>query len=133
MKTTSRKLRRPPKRNEATTDLLKSLAEMESYASRGLTIGDVKRQIRRHHPTRVRVAFHAPAPGRHPPAAVRKLRDSMGMSQATFAQVIGVSRILVQSWERGVREPSPLACRLLDTISADPSAWLAGLRMQKAG
>jgi DNA-binding transcriptional regulator YiaG len=36
--------------------------------------------------------------------------------------------VLVQSWERGVRDPSPLACRLLDTIGRDPGGWLAGLR-----
>jgi DNA-binding transcriptional regulator YiaG len=74
------------------------------------------------------VAFRAPEPGTYPPAKVRKLRDVMGMSQATFADVLGVSRILVQSWERGVRVPSPLAARLLDTISADPIGWLERLR-----
>jgi DNA-binding transcriptional regulator YiaG len=68
-----------------------------------------------------------PGPGKHSPAAVRKLRTSMGMSQAVFAELIGVSGILVQSWERGVREPSPLARRLLDTIRRDPAGWLAGL------
>ena len=84
-----------------------------------MTIEDMKRDIHRRHPERVRVVFRTD-PGEYPPAAVRKLRDAMGMSQATFAQVIGVSRILVQSWERGVRDPSALACRLLDTISAEP-------------
>jgi DNA-binding transcriptional regulator YiaG len=49
------------------------------------------------------------------------------MSQAVFAGLLGVSRILVQSWERGVRDPSPLACRLLDTINRDPEGWLAEL------
>jgi putative transcriptional regulator len=127
MKNSRKKLKKPPKRNQATTDLLESLAEMESYVKRGMTIDDMKREIQHRHPERVRVVFRAPDPGEYPPAAVKKLRDAMGMSQATFAQVIGVSRILVQSWERGVREPSPLACRLLDTISADPPAWLARL------
>jgi DNA-binding transcriptional regulator YiaG len=128
MKNALKKLQKPQKRNQATADLLESLAEMESYAKRGLTIDDMKRDIQSRHPDRVRVVFHAPDPGEYPPAAVKKLRGAMCMSQATFAQVIGVSRILVQSWERGVREPSPLACRLLDTISADPPAWLARLQ-----
>jgi DNA-binding transcriptional regulator YiaG len=68
-----------------------------------------------------------PGPGKHSPASARKLRLSLGMSQAVFAELIGVSGILVQSWERGVRVPSPLARRLLDTISRDPAGWIAGL------
>ena len=108
--------------------LLEGLAEMQSYVDRGMTIDDMKRDIQRRHPERVRVIFRAPDPGKYPPAAVKKLRNAMSMSQGTFAQVIGVPRILVQSWERGVRQPSPLACRLLDTIGADPSAWLARLQ-----
>lgn len=128
MPSTSKKRSDLPRRSRAAVDLLDSLAELEGYAARGLKIEDVKRDIRRRHPERVRAAFRAPEPGRYSPAAVRNLRDVMGMSQATFAQVLGVSRILVQSWERGVRVPSPLAARLLDTISADPSAWLARLQ-----
>ncbi|HZK82869.1 MAG TPA: helix-turn-helix domain-containing protein [Humisphaera sp.] len=58
---------------------------------------------------------------------MRKLRLLLGMSQPEFAELIGVSGILVQSWERGVRKPSPLARRLLDTISHDPAHWLASL------
>ena len=50
------------------------------------------------------------------------------MSQAVFAEFLGVSAILVQGWERGVRTPSPLACRLLDIIGKDPAAWIASLR-----
>ena len=128
MKKPPKKTKQPPQRDTASVDLLDSLSELEGYASRGLTIEDVKWEVRQQHPERVRVAFRAPEPGEYPPAAVKRLREAMGMSQATFAQVIGVSRILVQSWERGVRVPSPLAARLLDTISADPSAWLKNLR-----
>jgi DNA-binding transcriptional regulator YiaG len=132
MKSALNKPKKPRKRNQATTDLLESLAEMDGYVRRGMTIADMKREIQQRHPQRVRVAFRAPDPGKYPPGAVRKLRGAMSMSQAAFAQVIGVSRILVQSWERGVREPSSLACRLLDTISADPSAWLARLQSSNA-
>ncbi len=66
-----------------------------------------------------------PPPSAFPPAAVKKLRGSLGVSQAAFADMLGVSRILAQSWERGVREPSHLARRLLDTIAADPVGWLS--------
>jgi putative transcriptional regulator len=59
---------------------------------------------------------------------VRQLRDSLGASQAVFAHLLGVSLILVKSWERGTREPSLMARRLLDTIKADPGRWLATVR-----
>ena len=69
-----------------------------------------------------------PDPGDYVAADVRKLRASMGVSQAVFAQLVGVSRILVQKWEGGEKIPSPLARRLLDTIKADPSRWLSTVR-----
>jgi putative transcriptional regulator len=65
-----------------------------------------------------------PEPRQYTPAAVKRLRDELGMSQMAFAELLGVSRIWVQGWERGVRQPSPLARRLLDTIRADPASWL---------
>ena len=127
MQNRQKKSKEPSKRNQATLDLLEGLAELQGYANRGMTIDDIKRDIQQRHPERVRVVFRAPEPGEYPPMKVKKLRAAMGLSQATFAQVIGVSRILVQSWERGVREPSLLARRLLDVVSRDPAAWLASL------
>jgi len=64
-------------------------------------------------------------PGRYSATAVKKLRDQLGMSQAVFAELLGVSRVWVQGWERGVRQPSPLARRLMDTIRANPAWWLS--------
>jgi len=55
---------------------------------------------------------------------VRELRDSLRVSQAVFAHLLGVSLVLVKSWERGSREPGLMARRLLDTIRADPARWL---------
>jgi DNA-binding transcriptional regulator YiaG len=69
-----------------------------------------------------------PDPPHYSPASVLKLRKKIGVSQGTFAAMVGVSRILVQSWERGVRKPSALARRLLQTISRNPNAWLADLK-----
>ncbi len=66
-----------------------------------------------------------PEPTPHTAETVRAIRQRMGVSQAVFARLVGVSTILAQGWEQGVRTPSPLAARLLDTIAADPSAWLA--------
>jgi putative transcriptional regulator len=63
---------------------------------------------------------------------VRGLRGSLGVSQAVFARLLGVSVVLVKSWESGAREPSCMARRLLDTIKADPPRWLATLKEMSA-
>jgi len=73
-----------------------------------------------------------PDPAIYRATQIRQLRESLGVSQAVFAHLLGVSVILVKSWERGVREPSPLARRLLDTIKADPSWWLTSVRERAA-
>jgi putative transcriptional regulator len=73
-----------------------------------------------------------PQPGNYRGAKIRKLRQSLGVSQALFAHLLGVSVILVKSWERNVREPNAMARRLLDTIKADPSRWLATMRRMAA-
>lgn len=73
-----------------------------------------------------------PDPAVYRAKQVRELRASLGVSQAVFAALLGVSLILVKSWERGVREPNPMARRLLDTIKADPPRWLTNLRRTAA-
>lgn len=55
--------------------------------------------------------------------AVRATRNVVGASQAVFAQLLGVSTILVQSWENGKRKPAAWACRLLDEVNRDPQHW----------
>jgi putative transcriptional regulator len=67
---------------------------------------------------------YVPDPKLYGAKEIRELRQSLGVSQTVFAHLLGVSIILVKSWERGVREPSLMARRLLDTIKADPSHWL---------
>jgi putative transcriptional regulator len=69
-----------------------------------------------------------PDPKAYRAKQIRDLRETLGVSQAVFAHLLGVSVILVKSWERGAREPSLMARRLLDTIKADPSRWLATIR-----
>jgi putative transcriptional regulator len=73
-----------------------------------------------------------PEPGAYRARQIRQLRQTLGVSQAVFAHLLGVSVILVKSWERGVREPSLMARRLLDTIRANPSRWLATVREMAA-
>jgi putative transcriptional regulator len=69
-----------------------------------------------------------PNPKTYSAKHVRSLRESLGVSQAVFAHLVGVSVILVKAWEGGTREPSLMARRLLDTIKANPSRWLATVR-----
>ena len=66
-----------------------------------------------------------PGPTPHTAQTVRAIRERLGVNQAAFAKLVGVSTILAQGWEQGVRIPSPLAARLLDTIAVDPVAWLS--------
>ena len=119
-------------RNSGTQGLLESMAELKGYLDKGMNLEDIKAYYRKHHPDRIRT-YTFRDPGRHTPAMVKRLRASLGMSQASFARLIGVSAILVQSWERGVRMPSPLARRLLDTISRDPKEWVSHIIERKAG
>jgi putative transcriptional regulator len=62
-------------------------------------------------------------PTRYDATTVRATRDVIGVSQAVFARMLGVSTVLVQSWEQDVRKPVAMACRLLDEINANPRRW----------
>ena len=72
--------------------------------------------------------IEVPDPSEYRPKQIRELRDSLGVSQAVFAHLVGVSAVLVKSWEGGVREPNMMARRLLDTIKSDPAHWLETVR-----
>jgi DNA-binding transcriptional regulator YiaG len=54
---------------------------------------------------------------------VRRVRELLAMSQAAFAAFLGADVSTVRSWEQGLRPPSPLACRLLSEIEAEPVHW----------
>jgi DNA-binding transcriptional regulator YiaG len=98
----------------ATDEMMQSLRELASAIEDGAPLQE-RFTVR---------TINIPEPGKYSPAAVKKLRAELGMSQAVFAQLLGVSRVWVQGWERGVRHPSPLARRLMDTIRANPASWL---------
>ena len=59
-------------------------------------------------------------PSNYDAKAVKKVRDGLNVSQAVFAQLLGVSDVLVRSWERGARSPAPAARRRLDQIREHP-------------
>ena len=101
--------------HRAAEDLMYSLRELAKAIEEGVPLTE-RFTVR---------TVSIPEPSRYSPAAVKKLRDQLGMSQAIFAELLGVSRVWVQGWERGVRQPSPLARRLMDTIRANPAVWLA--------
>lgn len=66
--------------------------------------------------------------GRHgrvitvPPIA--RTREVMGLSQAQFANLLGVSVRTLQDWEQGRREPSGAARTLILIASRNPKALL---------
>lgn len=51
------------------------------------------------------------------PAAIR---GSLGLSQAEFANLLGISKFTVQKWEQGANGPSGAARALLQIAAAKP-------------
>lgn len=56
------------------------------------------------------------------PQDVQAIRDSMGLSQAAFAGVLGVSKRTLQDWEQGRRKPTGPARALLRVARRHPRA-----------
>ncbi|HSZ54493.1 MAG TPA: hypothetical protein VK797_02450 [Tepidisphaeraceae bacterium] len=65
-----------------------------------------------------------PDPPVYDAKAIRGVRRRLGVSQAIFAKLVGVSVELVEHWEQGVCAPRPVARRLLDEIMHDPDDFL---------
>ena len=57
------------------------------------------------------------------PADIRRIRESLSMSQAVFAAFLGVDAGTVRSWEQGLRTPSGMARRFLQEVEAEPKHW----------
>jgi len=62
-------------------------------------------------------------PTPYSPELVKETRKLMGVSQALFAQFLGVSKATVSSWEQGDNKPKEIACRFMDEIRFDPKHW----------
>ena len=58
------------------------------------------------------------------PDDVRRVRSLMRMSQALFAEFLGVNASTIKSWEQGIRPPSVIARRFMTEIESDPQYWL---------
>lgn len=63
------------------------------------------------------------------PAAVRKIRADLGLSQSEFALLIGVSVATLQNWEQGRRQPEGPARALLKVAATHPDAVKDALRV----
>jgi putative transcriptional regulator len=55
---------------------------------------------------------------------VSQIREGTGLSQARFAQLLGVSIRTLQEWEQGRRSPSGAARTLLLIAARNPKALL---------
>ncbi|MHB1351743.1 MAG: helix-turn-helix domain-containing protein [Thiobacillus sp.] len=58
---------------------------------------------------------------------VKELREGAGVSQAEFAQLIGVSRRTLENWEQRRARPSGPARALLKIVAVNPRAAVAAL------
>lgn len=56
--------------------------------------------------------------------SVARVRESTGLSQARFAQLLGVSMRTLQEWEQGRRSPSGAARTLLLIAQRNPRVLL---------
>lgn len=55
---------------------------------------------------------------------IKKVRLSLGMTQITFAEVMGVSVKTVEAWEAGTNKPIGSARRLLSILQKEPTMLL---------
>lgn len=53
------------------------------------------------------------------PADLRRLRHRLGLTQAGFAALIGVTANTVARWERGVLGLRPTSARLIELVARD--------------
>lgn len=59
--------------------------------------------------------------------AVKKIRNSTGLSQKTFCELIDVNIGTLRNWEQGRRDPTGPAKALLKAIKNDPEHVLRAL------
>lgn len=61
---------------------------------------------------------------------VKALREGVGVSQADFARLIGVSRRTLENWEQHRARPTGPARALLKIVAANPKAAVEALHAQ---
>ncbi len=50
---------------------------------------------------------------------IREIRQSLNMTQSTFAAVMGVSNKTVEAWEKGTNAPAGTARRMISMLKVD--------------
>ncbi len=78
--------------------------------------GEIRKGLRK--PSRV---FYYAQPN------VKSIRERLGLTQASFAALMGVSSRTLQNWEQGRREPDGPAKALLRVVDREPQAVLQAL------
>ncbi len=78
--------------------------------------GDIRKGLSE--PSRV---FH------YTPPDVKGIRERLGLTQESFAALMGVSNRTLQNWEQGRREPEGPAKALLRVVEREPQAVLHAL------
>lgn len=63
---------------------------------------------------------HVERPPWYAPFLIREIRHKLSVSQAIFAEMLGVSASSVRAWEQGKREPDGPARRLLQIAKMHP-------------
>lgn len=94
--------------SEVSKGIMRGLEEMLEHAQG-------KRKLRSHH-------VSTTPPKVYTADEIRGIRDRLNMSQGFFADVIGVSKKTVESWEYGYGKPSGAAARMLTIADTDPDA-----------
>lgn len=54
---------------------------------------------------------------------IQALRQKLGLSQTTFAELLQVSAMAVSRWERGINEPPGEAYIALGKLAGSPDCW----------
>lgn len=75
-------------------------------------------------PVNLRVTRIPELPKEISPKEVRRIRESLDVSQTLFAMYLNVSPNAVRSWEQGTRRPRQAALKLLMIAKKNPKALL---------
>jgi putative transcriptional regulator len=100
--------------------MARAAAELRSIMSKGQSpTGNGRLSVR---------SVEVAEPSEYDAGRLKDLRVSLNLSQAAFARIMGVSDVLVRSWERGVRRPALMARRLLDQVREHPDQFIKLMR-----
>jgi putative transcriptional regulator len=114
----------PKRRRVRTNGLGKKLLQSAQQALHAASTGDMTGITIRE--------VEIPEPGQYRPKDVKALRQATGASQRVFAELLGVSKELAAQWEYGIRQPAPVARRLMDKVKENPVGFIDSLVKQRA-